>query len=296
VNRECQGGPLTVEQRVEELEQELHRTNRRIRFLSVGLASCFGIGLTAWILRPHAVLAQNSTPPSTREVRANRFVLEDEKGRARAELQMHDDGPRLAMIDKTGVVRLALHAGENGVGLGLFNEKGRGVAGLAITKDATGLSIMDREGKTRAALLLEKNRSQALMLNDGRPDGTSALFSVADKGSMLSLDRAQSQVLLCASKAGPSIDLTDSKGVSRANLTVVKEVSGLYISDENGTHRAALDYSEHGPALDLIDVKGKIRASLGAGMMESSDGKRLTYPESSLYFFGPDGKLRWTAP
>ena len=38
--------------------------------------------------------------PEVKEVRANRFILEDENGKPRAELSMEKDGPCLHLFDK----------------------------------------------------------------------------------------------------------------------------------------------------------------------------------------------------
>ena len=75
---------MTVEERLELLERELKLSNRRNRLLP-GVLLCMSIPLTVWMVSPQSLLGQNAANP-VKEVRANRFVLEDEKGKVRAVL------------------------------------------------------------------------------------------------------------------------------------------------------------------------------------------------------------------
>jgi hypothetical protein len=45
------------------------------------------------------------------------------------------------------------------------------------------------------------------------------------------------------------------------------------------------------PALLLFDENGKLRACLGIGQASTPDGRTITYPESSLRLYKPDGKV-----
>jgi hypothetical protein len=51
-----------------------------------------------------------------------------------------------------------------------------------------------------------------------------------------------------------------------------------------------------GPGLELLDAAGKVRAVLGSVPTVAPDGRAITYPESSLFLFGPDGNAIWKAP
>ncbi len=70
----------------------------------------------------------------------------------------------------------------------------------------------------------------------------------------------------------------------------------LGLRDENGKARVGLGVGKYGPGLALFDENGKPRAALGANQTTTPDGKLITYPESSLLLFKPDGKVLWQAP
>lgn len=71
--------------------------------------------------------------------------------------------------------------------------------------------------------------------------------------------------------------------------------SALILCDSEGRIRALLSAGDSGPALELFDKEGELRAVLGTAESETTDGKKILWPESSLLLFGPDGKLRWSA-
>jgi hypothetical protein len=98
---------MNVEERMEHLEKELSRANRRNRRLEAGAILCFGLAVTVWILRPQTLLAQPAAN-AMKEVRANRFVLEDERGTIRAGLVSSKDGPTLGLTDEKGTLRASL--------------------------------------------------------------------------------------------------------------------------------------------------------------------------------------------
>ncbi|GAH03644.1 unnamed protein product, partial [marine sediment metagenome] len=82
---------MTTEERLEKLERQLCRANRRIHWLLAAAASCLGVGLVVWAFMPALAEAQ---PAGTalKEIRANKFILEDEKGKTRATLGMNKIG------------------------------------------------------------------------------------------------------------------------------------------------------------------------------------------------------------
>ena len=71
---------------------------------------------------------------------------------------------------------------------------------------------------------------------------------------------------------------------------------GKFYRQDKGKERAVLETGKRGPSLSLSDEKGIARATLGVGQTETPDGKVVSYPESSLLFFGSDRKVRWQAP
>jgi len=86
------------------------------------------------------------------EIRANRFVLEDENGKVRAVLDVVKDVPRLSLFDENGKERAVLGVTALGAGLSLFDENGKGRAALGVGADGPLLSFFDENGKTRAGL------------------------------------------------------------------------------------------------------------------------------------------------
>jgi len=53
---------------------------------------------------------------------------------------------------------------------------------------------------------------------------------------------------------------------------------------------------EDGPTLLFTDLQGQNRAVLGTGSTTTSDGRKTTYPESSLRLYKPDGTVLWMTP
>ena len=113
---------MTTEERLDHLERQLSRANRRNRWLLAGVGLCLGIGLVAWTFRPTAATAQPAGA-ALKVVRATRFVLEDEKGKLRAMLAMDKDGPGLVLYDEKGNMRVLLAMGKDGPGIILCDEK-----------------------------------------------------------------------------------------------------------------------------------------------------------------------------
>ncbi len=60
-----------------------------------------------------------------KEIRANRFILEDENGKTRAEISMEKDGPCLHLFGENDKVCLGLTVGKDGPDLRLFDKNSR---------------------------------------------------------------------------------------------------------------------------------------------------------------------------
>ena len=142
---------MTLEERLEHLEKELSRANRRNRRLLLAVALCGGIVVVAWIFGPQMLLAQNPAN-APKEVHANRFVLEDEKGKPRAELSMINGGPGLILSDEKGNTRVGLSVPKNEPRLELSDEKGKTRAVLELDTDGSRLNLSDEKGTERATL------------------------------------------------------------------------------------------------------------------------------------------------
>ena len=129
---------MTTEERLEAIEQELARTKRRSRWLW----GAVGLVVAVWIIGTVAF-------GGAKEIRASRFVLEDENGKDRAALEAAKAwfGSRLAMFDENGKDRAVLGMTENGSRLTLFDESGKVRAVLGMTELGPWLHLFDENGK-----------------------------------------------------------------------------------------------------------------------------------------------------
>ena len=97
-------------------------------------------------------------------------------------------------------------------------------------------------------------------------------------------------------KEGSALRLYEEKGKGLVALAVRRDGPVLMLSEENGKPHAMLTVRTDGPVLSLFDEKGKTRVDLGTSQTTTPGGKVITYPESSLVLFGPDGTVTWQAP
>jgi len=149
-----QANDLAIVTRLERLE----RQQRRWRALAIVAA----LGVTT--------LGLMGQRQAGRTVEAERFVLRDAEGRARAELLIVDNKEQsvaLRFKDADGSPRLTLGT-ENGAALVVLNEQGGKLrAGLVtLPHGAPGLNLYDSTGKPRAELSLNRDGAPALTFND----------------------------------------------------------------------------------------------------------------------------------
>ena len=149
-----QPNDLAIVTRLERLE----RQQRRWRALAIVAA----LGVTT--------LGLMGQRYAGRTVEAERFVLRDAEGRARAELLMVDNKEQsvaLRFKDADGNPRLTVGT-ENGAALLVLNEQGGKLrAGLVtLPHGAPGLNLYDSSGKPRAELSLNRDGAPALTFND----------------------------------------------------------------------------------------------------------------------------------
>ena len=136
--------------------ERLERAQRRRR--GVTLAGALVVASLALMGQRHA----------GRTVEAERFVLRDTTGQARAELSV-DGAHSVSLRFKDGDGRPRLTVGtENGAALIVLNEQGGKLrAGLvALPHGAPGLNLYDATGKPRAELSLNRDGAPALTFND----------------------------------------------------------------------------------------------------------------------------------
>ena len=145
---------MTIEERLERLEGELGRARRFNRWLLAAVVLTAGVWLLAAFFQGEQARAQTTKPGSDSSgvIRAKAFVVEDEKGKARAQLDATKDGAGLSLYDEKGKPRAQLDATKDGAWLSLYDEKGKPRAQLTTTKDGAGLYLYDGSGNNRAIL------------------------------------------------------------------------------------------------------------------------------------------------
>jgi hypothetical protein len=91
---------MTIEERMENMEREMGRVKRRNRWLVGAILLVAGGLIAPGVFETTAVRAQLQKPETAKEVRARSFILEDEKGKTRAELGVTKDSPSLSLYDE----------------------------------------------------------------------------------------------------------------------------------------------------------------------------------------------------
>jgi hypothetical protein len=142
---------MTIEERLENMEQELGRVKRRNHKLLGAILVLLGGLVAAGVFKTTVTPAQAQGVGTAQEIRAKSIVLEDESGKPRAVLGADKDGPRLELRDENGKNCAVLSALKDGPALGLYDEKGVRRAGMAVGKDGPMLELWDEKGQYRFA-------------------------------------------------------------------------------------------------------------------------------------------------
>lgn len=223
---------MTIEQRVEQLERKSDNALQRNRLLLAGATLCLLCALATWVLEPAGAFAEADAIVN-REVRANSFLLVDNKGKTRADLNMFKGVPVLRLFDATGKTCVGLSAFEGG-GLNFFDEKGS----IRVSLDSLGLRLMDENEKSRVSLIFF----------DGKPS-----FTLSDR-------KGTGRVMLGLIENEPALALSDRNGNPRADLAF-KEESGpcLHLFDGNAGLRTYIGIQKDNGVLVLWDENGKVR-------------------------------------
>ena len=137
---------MTTEERLEKLEKELMRGRRFNCWLLAGLGLVIVVWVVGWAFRPGTATAQPAGA-AAREVRACRFILEDENGKTRAWLEVNKDGPILSLFDEKDKPRAILKVDKTGPGLGLSDENGKPRVILSVDKDCPILTLSAEQGQ-----------------------------------------------------------------------------------------------------------------------------------------------------
>jgi hypothetical protein len=155
---------MTTEERLERLERDLAGERRRNRWLLTGAGLCLVAGLV-WIVGTSKATAQAAKIVQD-EIRARKFVLEDENGKTRAGLVAGIDGPALALFDENGKMRIGMAAFEFGPGLSLSDENGKMRILVAALKGMATMNLADENGKPRAKLSVPKEGPDLKLIDE----------------------------------------------------------------------------------------------------------------------------------
>jgi hypothetical protein len=90
----------------------------------------------------------------SKEIRANRFIFEDEDGNPRASLGLSNDGRLLSLMDENGKRRLTFVLLDHGTALSI--NEGKAKASLQVGKEGPSLNLIDENGKPRVGLWVRK--------------------------------------------------------------------------------------------------------------------------------------------
>lgn len=220
---------MTTDERLRKLEGQL----ARVRLFNRCLIACIGLSLGLWFFwrsfGPETAWAQSVT----RVVRANRFVLEDDNAKPRAEFSMGATGPVLMMLAENRAAAIVLSVTKEGQSLVLTDRSGNG-ASLGVSDGRPSLMLRNQKDRTGIDLIASQGQRELAMYESGRP-----------------------QVLLNAKNGSADLFICDRNGRNRAVLGVDKDQPGLALIDGNGKPRVGLGMDQNKPILQLMDENGK---------------------------------------
>ncbi|MCX5656289.1 MAG: hypothetical protein NTY65_16760 [Planctomycetota bacterium] len=176
---------MTTDERIENLEKGLASARRLNRWLLAAVGLALGVWILAGTFGP-TMAAAPAGGGAVKEVRANRFVVEDENGKVRASLGMGKEtvpfktdtglvtpagnGPVLELYAEDGKARarlavMHLLAGRiGGAGhmeeprLSLFGDNGMPRVEMVVSFDVPRLYLHDENFQTRASLIVNEGR------------------------------------------------------------------------------------------------------------------------------------------
>ena len=137
---------MTTDERIENLEKGLASARRLNRWLLAAVGLALGVWILAGTFGPTMAAAPGAAA-AVKEVRANRFLVEDENGKVRASLDASMNAPGLTLFDENGKPSASLDGSKISRGLALFDENGKVRASLDASRNALGLTLFDEKGK-----------------------------------------------------------------------------------------------------------------------------------------------------
>lgn len=178
---------MTIEERLENMEQELGRVKRCNRWLLGAILLVAG-GLIVFAgFETTASRAREKAGGTIKEVHAKKFILEDENGKARADLSASESGPSLSLSDENGETRVSLAAYKGSPNLSLRDKNGKVRVSLSASESGPSLSLWGKNGKAGVSLYASESGPYLLLCDkNGTPRADLSVFR--DNPSLLLWD------------------------------------------------------------------------------------------------------------
>ncbi len=178
---------MTTDERLESLERELTLVKRHNRWLLAIAGTVVLTLVLARIFSGNENTAQAQGKGSEGKVIvANKFILEDERGRKRAVLATDKGNALLALSDENGKLRALLDVSNNKPGLALYDEEKNPRAVLCSDKDKPSLTLHGKRGTGGITLSVIEN-GPGLVLLDERSKPRVGLGFAKDDGPLLKM-------------------------------------------------------------------------------------------------------------
>jgi hypothetical protein len=264
---------MSLEERMANLELQLGRIKRRNRWLLAAVLLLAGGLVIPAVLETTAFPAGEQATGSAKEVRANRFILEDQKGTKRASLEATGATAALGIYDEKGNPRVSLYESQDGTCLAFSDGKGEVKLMFSEDEDGSKLNLFDELGNLNVSLDAGADSAILSLVNESKKHFNELRVDKYGSGIIFGNNIARSQAYLGMDANSPT----------------------LRLSDEHSSPRAEMTLHKYGPALQFYDEKLNLRFVAGRALTETPDGISFSYPESSLILFGPDGKVIWNA-
>jgi len=224
---------MTLDQRVDKLERDLARTKRTAGCLRILIAAVMGGVAIGAVAESRSSVQSQPVQGTRRVVRANAFVLEDEKGQERAVLDVDSTKARLSLGDERGEARMILGVTGNGPAIFLLDEEGNSRLTVSLQKGSPGITLLDENGNSRFACSLDKDGPRMTLLD--QKGKAIAGLSTGETGPVLSPHNKTGSASLAASGEGPAVSLSDEHGRIRMFLMLDEDHgSVLSVTDERG--------------------------------------------------------------
>ncbi|MBZ5496663.1 MAG: hypothetical protein LAP85_09685 [Acidobacteriia bacterium] len=239
----------TLSERIRRLE----RQNQRLK--QAGILMLLAIGSVFLMAQVKATKA----PPvkAAKALEAGKFILQDGRGKRRAELGLFADRPALVFYDDADNATLSLGVEPEGAGLTLYDRNAQKAAGLnytssgpvmtlydagrkrlnlSVTGQGPAVGLLGKNSEAKAALGLTVEDNPFLHLFGARERGGAQLLATPDRTVLRFFDaseRARAVLGIVDKDSAPGLVLNDSAGVARAILMLTAEAPGMEFFDQN---------------------------------------------------------------